>query len=112
MPTALPTLAQHIRRLSRRDAARLLILVARVRLLNLWMHAEVRRGSGFADDRLLRLMGRWLALHEAIGALLPATPEPEHVAEVRATLQPLSGPSEACSRIASSMPRDDLGRER
>ena len=91
MPTALPYRISQARRLSRLDFARLLILVARVRLLDLRMHAVVRRGSGFADDRLLRLMRRWLALHEAIGALLPATPEPQHVAEVRAILLAASG---------------------
>ncbi|MCJ2063063.1 hypothetical protein MKK63_10115 [Methylobacterium sp. J-088] len=69
------------------ETARLLLLVARVRLLDLLMHVEVRRGQGFADDRLLRLMRRWLAMHEAVGALLPGITEPEHDADVRAILR-------------------------
>ncbi|MCJ2065453.1 hypothetical protein MKK63_22465 [Methylobacterium sp. J-088] len=51
------------------------------------MNVEVRRGQGFADDRLLRLMWRWLALHERIAAMLPGIPEPEHDADVRAILR-------------------------
>ncbi|MBN4098595.1 MULTISPECIES: hypothetical protein [Methylobacterium] len=87
MPTAIPIRPAPERCLSWPDTARLLILVARVRILDLEMHTVVRHGSGFADDRLLHLMRRWLAQHEAISALLPGVAEPRHVAEVRAILQ-------------------------
>ena len=87
MPTQLPTRPMVEPRLSLPETARFLILVARVRLLDVQMHRIVRQGSGFSDDRLLRLMRRWLVTHERIGALLPGIPEPEHVREVRAILQ-------------------------
>ena len=89
MPTLLPHRPPAEPRLSLPETVRFLVLVASVRLLDLRMHAEVRRGQGFADDRLLRLMRRWLALHERVAALLPGIPEPEHVREVRAILRPL-----------------------
>ena len=89
MPTQLPARPTAEPRLSLPKTARFLLLVARVRLLDIRMHCVVRQGSGFSDDRLLRLMRRWLALHERIAALLPGIPEPEHVREVRAILHPL-----------------------
>ncbi|GJE53338.1 hypothetical protein GOFOIKOB_6417 [Methylobacterium tardum] len=92
MPTTLPTLAQQIRRLSRPDFARLLILLARVRLLDLRLHVVVSLGYGLADAGPLRLMRRWLTLHEAISALL-GIPEPPHVAIVRVTLKAPQSPT-------------------
>ena len=92
MPTQLPTRPTVERRLSLPETARFLILVARVRLLDLRMHRVVRQGPGFSDDRLLHLMRRWLALHEAIAATLPGVPEPKHVREVRAILRPPLAP--------------------
>ena len=87
MPTALPTRPAAEPRLSWPQTARFLVLVARVRWLDKRAHALVGRGAGFSDDQLLRLMRKWLACHEAIAALLPDTPEPEHVREVRAILR-------------------------
>ncbi|MCJ2136694.1 hypothetical protein MKK69_22030 [Methylobacterium sp. J-026] len=87
MPTALPIRPVSERRLSWRQTVRFLALVARVRWLDMRAHAIVGRGAGFSDDRLLRLMRKWLACHEAIAALLPGVPEPEHVREVRAILR-------------------------
>ena len=92
MPTQLPTRPTIEPRLSLSETARFLILVARVRLLDLQMHRIVRQGSSFSDDRLLRLMRHWLALHERIGTLLPGIPEPEQVRIVRATIL-ISDPS-------------------
>ncbi|WP_267359790.1 hypothetical protein [Methylobacterium sp. GC_Met_3] len=69
------------------ETVRFLLLIARVRLLDLRLHVIVSLGYGFGDDQLLRLMRRWLALHEAIGVLLPGMPEPEHVREVRAIIR-------------------------
>lgn len=86
MPTLLPSRPLSEPRLSLHKTIRFLILVASVRFLDLRMHRVVRQGSGYSDDRLLRLMRRWLATHEAIAALLPGIPEPQHVREVRAIL--------------------------
>ncbi|MCJ2086110.1 hypothetical protein MKK88_08900 [Methylobacterium sp. E-005] len=88
MPTLLPSRPPSEPRLSLPQTVRFLALVARVRLHDARMHVVVRQGSGFSDDRLLRLMRRWLALHQEIGAMLPGVPEPEYVAEVRAILRP------------------------
>lgn len=88
MPTLLPSRPAPVRRLSWPETIRFLTLVARVRWLDMRAHALVDRGAGFSDDRLLHLMRKWLALHEAIGALLPGIPEPEHVGEVRTILTP------------------------
>ena len=84
MPTILPP---RMHPLPWSKAARLVFLAARIRWLDMRSHALVNRGAGFADDRLLRLMSKWLACHEAIAALLPGLPEPKHVAEVRAILR-------------------------
>ena len=89
MPTALPIRPAPARRLSWHAVARLRILVARLRVLNLRLHVRVWRSHGLADYRLLRLMRRWLACHEAIGALL-MTEEPEAVAQVRAAISSLT----------------------
>lgn len=90
MPTQLPTRPTDDRRLSLPDSARFLFLVARVRLLDARLHVLVAWGWGLGDDRLLRLMRRWLSYHDAIGALLPGIPEPQHVKEVRAILRPVT----------------------
>ena len=86
MPTMLPDRPAIEPRLSRPQTIRFLALVGRVRWLDMRGYALVGRGAGFSDDRLLRLMRRWLACYEAIGALLPGISEPEHVREVRAIL--------------------------
>ena len=88
MPTLLPS--PRGRRLSLTQTARFLFLVACVRLLDarlgaLYLRAE-RRGREPHGPTLLRLVRRWLAIHEEIGAMLPGIPEPPHVREVRAVL--------------------------
>lgn len=90
MPTILPNHTARLRPLPWPTVARLVFLVAWIRWLDMRAHALVNRGSGLADDRLLRLMRRWLACHETVAGLLPGLPEPKHVAEVRAILRPLS----------------------
>ena len=82
MPVSLPIRRAPMRRLSWPDATRLVVLVVRLRFLDLQAHALVRGGAGLADDRLLRLMRKWLACHEAISALLPGIPEHERVRQV------------------------------
>ena len=93
MPTALPSrieAATAVRRLSWGDTARFLILMARLRWLNLRLEAARRRvnrlGLDAAGLGLLLTARRWLATHEAIAGLL-RIPEPPHVRQVRATLQ-------------------------
>ena len=53
--------------------------------LTIGTYRGVRKGSKAAGDELLRLARRWLACHEAIGALL-GHPELPHVAQARAIL--------------------------
>ncbi|MCJ2136046.1 hypothetical protein MKK69_18655 [Methylobacterium sp. J-026] len=93
MPTVIPThpeIAAAAQPLSWPDMARVLILLACVRWLNRRLQAVNRRvvryGFDIAGTDLALTMQRWLACHEAIGALL-GRPEPSHVAQVRATLQ-------------------------
>ncbi|MCJ2124779.1 hypothetical protein [Methylobacterium sp. J-077] len=86
MPTLLPNHPARLRVLPWPTVGRLVFLVARIRWLDMRAHALVGRGAGLADDRLLRLMRKWLACHEAVAGLLPGIPEPKHVAEVRAIL--------------------------
>ncbi|MCJ2012654.1 hypothetical protein [Methylobacterium sp. J-076] len=90
MPTALPASPPRERRLSLPQTARLLFLVARVRLLDLRLAGldsrAARRGQDPHGPTLLRLVRHWLAIHERIGALLPGVPEPPHVQEVRVVL--------------------------
>ncbi|MBE7203715.1 MAG: hypothetical protein INR70_38790, partial [Parafilimonas terrae] len=91
MPTSLPTRSARAQRLSLPETARLLFLVARVRFLDLrlsglYSPAE-RRGRDPHGPTLLRLIRRWLAVHESIGSLLPWVPEPPHVQEVRTLLE-------------------------
>jgi hypothetical protein len=90
MPTTLPNRPATEPDLPWLNVGRLAILVARVRLIDLRLHVLVWWGAGFADDSVLRLMRRWLKLHDAIAILLPALPEPEHVAQVRVVLRGLS----------------------
>ena len=96
MPTSIriPSLtATAIRRLSWMDTARFMILLQRVRWLNWRMEVANRhvdqQGFDVAGTKLALTMLRWLACHEAIGALLEC-PEPPSVAQVRATLQKAS----------------------
>lgn len=91
MPTELPTgTARPVRRLSLGQTVRFLFLVAQVRLLDLRLSAlysgAERRGREPHGPTLLRLVRRWLAVHERIGALLPGIPEPPHVQQVRVVL--------------------------
>lgn len=61
------------------------VMVLDVRLQR--AHRRVDRlGLNVAGDELLRLARRWLACHEAIGALLMAE-EPAAVAELRSALR-------------------------
>ena len=96
MPTALPASPSQERRLSLSQIARLLFLVARARLLDLRLAGlyswAARRGQDPHGPTLLRLVRRWLAIHERIGALLPGIPEPPHVHEVRVVLGFMSKP--------------------
>jgi len=91
MPTTLPTsTVRPVRRLSLRETVRFLFLLAQIRLLNMRLFAlyngAERRGREPHGPTLLRLVRRWLAVHERIGALLPGTPEPPHVQQVRVVL--------------------------
>lgn len=92
MPTSLPatTAAQPVCRLSLGETARFLLLVAEVRFLDMRLSAlyggAERRGREPHGPTLLRLVRRWLAVHERIGALLPGIPEPPHVQQVRVVL--------------------------
>ena len=89
MPTLLPP--PRGRQLSLTQTPRFLFLVARVRLLDarlaaLYLRAE-RRDREPHGPTLLRLVRRWLAIHEEIGAMLPGIAEPLHVRQVRAVLR-------------------------
>ena len=91
MPTTLPTAAARPgRRLSLGETVRFLFLVAQVRLLDLRLSAlysgAERRGREPHGPTLLRLVRRWLAIHDRIAAMLPGVPEPQHVRQVRAVL--------------------------
>jgi hypothetical protein len=90
MPTLIPSRRYDDRRLTFSQTAVFLVLIVRVRILDarlsaLYERAE-RRGQEPHGPTLLRLVRRWLALHERIAALLPGILEPPHVQEVRAVL--------------------------
>jgi hypothetical protein len=92
MPTALPSRRHDGRRLTFPQTVVFLTLIVRVRVLDmrlsaLYARAE-RRGGEPHGPTLLRLVRRWLVIHERIGVLLPGIPEPPHVREVRAVLAP------------------------
>lgn len=94
MPVSLPARTPRDRRLLLSESVRFLILVARVRVLDarlaaLYLRAE-RRGCEPHGPTLLRLVRRWLALHDRIGAMLPGVPEPLHVRQVRAVFSVMS----------------------
>jgi hypothetical protein len=89
MPTQLPANPRRhdSRRLTFSQTGVFLILIMRIRVLDmrlsvLYARAE-RRGGEPHGPTLLRLVRRWLAIHERIAALLPGIPEPPHVQEVR-----------------------------
>ncbi|MGU3668427.1 hypothetical protein ACLBX9_29960 [Methylobacterium sp. A49B] len=95
MPTTLPDRTDIVaaaQRLSWRDTAKFLILLARVHWLNRRLNAAhrgvERHGLDIAGPDLVIAARRWLDTHEAIAALL-AIPEPPEAAKVRATLRPL-----------------------
>ena len=90
MPTGIPGDPWRDRRLSLPQTIRFFVLLAKIQILDARLHSLTRQGAGFADDRLLRVARKWLACHEAIGALLPGVLEPEYVAEMRAILHPLA----------------------
>jgi hypothetical protein len=87
MPTLLPSRRHDDRRLTFSQTVMFLVLIARIRILDmrlaaLYERAE-RRGQEPHGPTLLRLVRRWLTIHERIAALLPGIPEPPHVQEVR-----------------------------
>ena len=90
MPTALPSRRRDDRRLTFSQTIMFLVLIARIRILDMRLSAVYRRAERRGREphgpTLLRLVGRWLTVHERIGALLPGIPEPPHVQEVRAVL--------------------------
>lgn len=92
MPTQLPASTRHAdhRRLTLTETARFLFLVGQVRFLDMRLSAVYeraeRRGCEPHGPTLLRLVRRWLTIHERITALLPGIPEPLHVQEVRVML--------------------------
>ena len=91
MPTALPSRRHDDRRLTLLQTVAFLALIARARILDMRLSAlyerAERRGQEPHGPTLLRLVRRWLTIHERIGALLPGIPEPPHVEQVRAVLQ-------------------------
>ena len=90
MPTALPFRRHDDRRLTFAQTVVFLVLIVRVRVLDMHLSAlyarAERRGREPHGPTLLRLVRRWLTIHERIGALLPGIPEPPHVRDVRAAL--------------------------
>ena len=60
-------------------------------------------------EDLLRLLWKWLSCHKAIAVLLPGIPEPEHVAEVRAILRPLSEIKERAAAVRLPPPAQSSG---
>ena len=93
MPTLLPSQRHDDRRLTLSQTAVFLVLILRVRVLDMRLSAVYRRaecrGREPHGPTLLRLVRRWLTIHEQIAALLPGIPEPPHVQEVRVVLQHL-----------------------
>ncbi|MCJ2118800.1 hypothetical protein MKK65_19895 [Methylobacterium sp. J-001] len=92
MSTAIPIKSPRLaalRRLSRLDTARFLILIVQVQWHNRRMKAANRRvdlyGFGIAGFDLAQAVLQWLTAHKAISKLLDA-PEPVHVAKVRQAL--------------------------
>ena len=90
MPTLLPSRRHDDRRLTFSQTVAFLVLIARIRILDMRLSAVYRRAEWRGREphgpTLLRLVRRWLAIHERIGALLPGLPEPPHVQEVRVVL--------------------------
>lgn len=87
MLTALPSRQHDDRRLTISQTVAFLILIARIRIIDMRLSAVYRRAERQGREphgpTLLRLVRRWLAIHERIGALLPGIPKPPHVQEVR-----------------------------
>lgn len=75
------------------EVARLFLLLAQVRLIDAQLNFLYRGGRSPQGEKLLRLMRRWLVLHEAF-AVIVRRPPPPHVEQVRAIL-----------RVASQRPR-------
>ena len=101
MPTQLPVSPRRHddRCLTFSQTVAFLILIARVRILDmrlsaLYERAERRRQEPHGPT-LLRLIRRWLAIHERIAGLLPGIPEPPHVQEVRNLFQAMKSKQSA-----------------
>jgi len=94
MPTALPSRRHDDRRLTISQTAMFLALIVRVRILDVRLSAVYRRAERRGQEphgpTLLRLVRRWLAIHEQIGTLLPGIPEPPHVQEVPSLLDTIT----------------------
>lgn len=85
MPT---TVRESVRRsppLPWREVARLYVLLAQVRWIDARLNFLYRSNRSLQDEKLLHLMRRWLALHEAAAVIL-RRPLPPHVEQVRALL--------------------------
>lgn len=89
MPTQLP--AEHRRHGSRRltfsQTAVFLVLIVRLRILDMCLSAFYGRADWRGREphgpTLLGLVRRWLAIHERIAALLLGILVPPHIQEVR-----------------------------
>jgi hypothetical protein len=68
------------------EVARLFLLLVRVRLIDARLNFLYRGGRSPQGEKLLRLVRRWLALHEAAAVIL-RRPLPPHVEQVRSVLQ-------------------------
>ena len=71
------------------EVARLYVLLAQVRWIDARLNFLYRGGRSPQGEKLLRLMGKWLAAHEAAAVIL-RRPLPLHVEQVRAILQATS----------------------
>lgn len=72
------------------EVARLYVLLAQVRWIDARLNFLYRGGRSPQGENLLRLMRRWLALHEAAAVILGRS-LPPHVEQVRALLSAPSG---------------------
>ena len=95
MPTQLPAGPRRhdSRRLTLSQTVVFVILIVQIRILDMRLSAVYeraeRRGREPHGPTLLRLVRRWLAIHEQIAAFLPGIPEPPHVYKLRAVFDVL-----------------------